>query len=57
MWVLFAAGVLALHFPLVGLWGQWADGLGIGAPFVVALFVVWALLIAALAVIVERAPD
>ncbi len=57
LWALFAAGCLALNFPLLGLWAEWAQWWGAEAPFVVALFGVWALLIAALAVIVERAPD
>ena len=49
---LFAAGWLLLSFPLLGLW--LADGSGLGPLLLpVALFTVWALLIAALAVLME----
>ena len=45
---LFAAGLLALNFPLLALWDQ--DATVARLPlFPAALFVLWALLIAALA--------
>ncbi|TSE36475.1 hypothetical protein Tchar_00099 [Tepidimonas charontis] len=57
LWAMFVAGVAAVNFPLLALWATWAQQWGAAAPFVVALFAVWAVLIAALAWIVERAPD
>ncbi|MEW6693442.1 hypothetical protein Tther_00283 [Tepidimonas thermarum] len=57
LWALFALGALALHFPLLGVWVFWAERAGAAAPFVVALFGVWAALIGALAWMMERTPD
>lgn len=53
---LFAAALLAFNFPLLTLWDH---GLLLwGLPlFPAALFAVWGLLIAALAVVMERLPD
>ena len=49
---LFAAGVLLFNFPLLALWDR--DALILGVPlFPAALFMVWAMLIALLALIVE----
>jgi hypothetical protein len=53
---LFAAGLLLLNFPLLALWDH--QVLLFGLPlFPAALFGVWALLIALLAVVLERLPD
>ena len=53
---LFMAGLALFNFPLLALWDR--DAMLLGLPlFPAALFVVWALLIAALAWIVERSPD
>jgi hypothetical protein len=53
---LFALALLLFNFPLLALWDR--DVLLFGVPlFPAALFVIWALLIAALAVLLERAPD
>lgn len=50
---LFAAGWVALNFPLLALWDR--DALLFGVPlFPAALFAIWALLIVLLALIVER---
>lgn len=50
---LFGFGWLALNFPLLGLWD--VDATWWGVPvFPAALFVLWALLIAAVAWLVER---
>lgn len=50
---LFVAGALLLNFPLLALWNQ--DLRLWGMPlFVVALFALWGLLIAALGWLVER---
>ena len=50
---LFAAGALLFNFPLLALWDR--DVLILGVPlFPAALFMVWAVLIALLALIVER---
>ena len=49
---LFAAGALLFNFPLLALWDR--DVLILGVPlFPAALFVIWAALIALLALIVE----
>ena len=51
---LFAAGWLLFDYPLLGLWDR--DGTLLGIPvFPLALFVVWGLLIAALALFAEGA--
>jgi len=53
---LFAAGLLALNFPLLALWDH--DLLVLGLPlFPAALVAVWALLIAALGLLIESQPD
>jgi hypothetical protein len=53
---LFAAGLALFNFPLLALWDH--DVRVLGLPlFPAALFLVWALLIAALAWIVERSPE
>ncbi|OGA97288.1 MAG: hypothetical protein A3E25_18490 [Burkholderiales bacterium RIFCSPHIGHO2_12_FULL_69_20] len=53
---LFAAALLLFNFPLLALWDH--EVLWWGLPlFPTALFAVWALLIAALAVVMERLPD
>ncbi|MFN3612151.1 hypothetical protein [Tepidimonas sp.] len=57
LWALFALGVLAFNFPLLAVWAFWGERSGSAAPFVVALFGVWAALIAVLAWLMERAPD
>lgn len=49
---LAVAGVLALNYPLIALFDRDASVLGIPLPFL-HVFVVWALLIAGLAVLVE----
>jgi len=49
---LFAAGALLFNFPLLALWDR--DALIVGVPmFPAALFLLWALLIALLALIME----
>jgi hypothetical protein len=49
---LFAAGALLFNFPLLALWDR--DALILGVPlFPAALFLLWALLIASLALIME----
>jgi hypothetical protein len=53
---LFVLGLLLFNFPLLALWDR--DATVWGLPlFPAALFVIWALLIAALAALMERAPD
>jgi hypothetical protein len=53
---LFVAGLALFNFPLLALWDH--DVLVLGLPlFPAALFLIWALMIAGLAWIVERAPD
>jgi hypothetical protein len=53
---LFAAALLLFNFPLLALWDH--PALIWGLPlFPTALFLIWALLIAALAVVMERQPD
>jgi hypothetical protein len=53
---LFAAGLALFNFPLLALWDH--DVRVLGLPlFPAALFLIWAALIAALAWIVEHAPD
>ena len=51
--VLFCCGWLLLNFPLLGLWDVDASVLGI-TLFPVALMALWALLIAAVAWLMER---
>ncbi len=53
---LFVAGLLLFNFPLLALWDHDARVLGLPL-FPAALFLVWALLIAALAWVVERTPE
>jgi hypothetical protein len=53
---LFALALLLFNFPLLALWDRDATLLGVPL-FPAALFVLWALLIAALAALMERAPD
>lgn len=56
LWAVFVAGWLLLNFPLLALWS--ADVQVLGLPlFPLALFVIWAGLIAATAWLVERLPD
>ena len=53
---LFALALLLFNFPLLALWDR--DATLAGVPlFPAAWFIVWALLIAALAWLMERAPD
>jgi hypothetical protein len=53
---LFAAGLLLFNFPLLALWD--VDATLLGLPlFPAALFLIWALLIAALGLISERIAD
>jgi hypothetical protein len=53
---LFALALLLFNFPLLALWDR--DATLFGLPlFPTALFVLWALLIAALAWLMERSPD
>lgn len=53
---LFAAALLLFNFPLLALWDR--EALVLGLPlFPAALFGVWALLIAALAWLMERSGD
>jgi len=53
---LFVAGLLLFNFPLLALWDRGARVFGVPL-FPAALFLIWALLIAALAWIVERSPE
>lgn len=53
---LFFAGWALFNFPLLALWDHEAEVLGLPL-FPLALFVIWALLIAALAWVAERGPD
>ncbi|MFN3829710.1 MAG: hypothetical protein ACK4Q6_04440 [Tepidimonas ignava] len=57
LWALWAAGVMAFNFPLLGVWATLADEAGLPAPWAVATFGVWAVLIAVLGWWMERAPD
>ena len=50
---LFASGWLLFNFPLLGLWDRDATLLGVPL-FPAALFIIWALLIAAIAWLIER---
>lgn len=53
---LFALALLLFNFPLLAMWDR--ELLLFGVPlFPVALFIIWALLIAALAALMESAPD
>ena len=52
----FMAGSLVLNFPLLALWDRDATVLGLPL-FPAALFVLWAGLIALLAVLMETLPD
>ena len=50
---LFVGGCLLFNFPLLGLWDR--DAMLFGVPlFPAALFILWALLIVAMAWLVER---
>ncbi|WP_298835311.1 hypothetical protein [uncultured Piscinibacter sp.] len=53
---LFALALLLFNFPLLALWDRGTTLLGVPL-FPAALFLIWALLIAALAWLMERAPD
>jgi hypothetical protein len=53
---LFVAGLALFNFPLLALWDHNVRVLGLPL-FPTALFMIWALLIAALAWIVERSHD
>ena len=53
---LFLGGWLLLDFPLLGLWDREATVLGLPL-FPVAIFALWAALIALLGWMIERAPD
>jgi hypothetical protein len=53
---LFAAAALLFNFPLLALWDRYALVLGVPL-FPAALFLLWALIILALAVIVESAGE
>ncbi len=53
---LFALALLLFNFPLLALWDRDATVLGVPL-FPAALFIIWALLIVALAWLMERAPD
>jgi hypothetical protein len=53
---LFALALVLFNFPLLALWDRDATLLGLPL-FPLALFVIWALLIAALAWLMERAPE
>ncbi|MDP1650316.1 MAG: hypothetical protein Q8M01_19225 [Rubrivivax sp.] len=53
---LFSAGLLLFNFPLLALWDRDATLLGLPL-FPAALFLIWALLIAALGFISERIVD
>lgn len=50
---LFASGWLLFNFPLLSLWDRDATLLGVPL-FPAALFIIWALLIAAIAWLIER---
>jgi hypothetical protein len=53
---LFALALLLFNFPLLALWDR--EALLLGVPlFPAALFLLWAMLIAALAWLMETAPD
>ena len=53
---MFAAGLLLLNFPLLALWDHPATLFGL--PLLpLALFGIWAVLIAVLAWLLERGPD
>ena len=53
---IFLGGWVLLSFPLLALWDQGATLLGV--PLLpLMLFVIWAILIAAVAVVAERADD
>ena len=52
---LFAGGWLIFNYPLLGLWDSLPAGFGVPL-FPVTLFLLWALLIALLAWLVERLP-
>lgn len=53
---LFALALLLFNFPLLALWDRGATVLGLPL-FPAALFLIWALLIAALALLMERGRD
>ena len=53
---LFVLALVLFNFPLLALWDRDATLLGLPL-FPLALFIVWVLLIAALAWLMERAPD
>jgi hypothetical protein len=53
---LFALALLLFNFPLLALWDREATVFGLPL-FPAALFVLWALLIAALALLMERSAD
>ncbi|MDO9287006.1 MAG: hypothetical protein Q7U26_19125 [Aquabacterium sp.] len=53
---LFVAALLLFNFPLLALWDPTARLWGLPL-FPVALFLVWALLIVALALVLESTPD
>ena len=53
---LFLAGALLLNFPLLALWDRPATLLGVPL-FPAALFIIWAILIALVAFIVERTDE
>ena len=53
---LFALALLLFNFPLLALWDRSAIWLGLPL-FPAALFLIWALLIAALALLMERGRD
>jgi hypothetical protein len=53
---LFALALLLFNFPLLALWDRDATVLGLPL-FPAALFALWALLIAALALLMERSAD
>lgn len=53
---LFAAGVALLNFPLLALWNHEVQLWGIPL-FPLGLFVVWAVLIALLALVMEKGED
>jgi hypothetical protein len=53
---LFFAGWALFNFPLLALWDHEAEVFGLPL-FPLALFAIWALLIAALAWVAERGPD
>lgn len=57
LWALFALGVAVLNFPLLAVWAALAQQAASLAPWAVAIFAVWALLIGLLAWVLERAPD